>query len=416
MSGLKKHKNLIWIICITALAICLGCVFAACSTAQAESVRQPAAAANTSLYAPALTKESPTGEAAAQNYSRWLSDHYSTKVYTHEMWLSDLMDGLGITLTDKNDRQMIYAAAHKNGIADSASEQPYAALTRRYAAETLQKALHYKTHTVSGVKDLDDADTAMNTLVYYGWFIPDEEDCVYPDAAITVDEYHQLLEEVDRYRRMKGKTLLAFGDSIMFGKGNSSSGIADLIAEKYGMHSIDYSVSGATFGVYKTRSHIADQIRSAAEMGIEPDIILINGGTNDMSHVKLGKLTSGYDADSYNENTFAGGFETAASLLQQYWEDIPVVYIRAHNMATVEDEKEQQFGDLAIDIAEKWYLFSVDIYNDSEFCTEQIEMRDAYTMFNKKFGACDGIHPTALGYAKYYLPIISDEIGAILNR
>ncbi|MBR1534904.1 MAG: SGNH/GDSL hydrolase family protein [Ruminococcus sp.] len=410
----KKRKNLIILLSITALAICLCCVFAACSTAQAQSADPDG---ELSVKATALDPENAAQneEAAAQNYSRWLSAHYSAKIYTREMWLADLMGGLDLTIADPDDSQTVFLTAYHNGIIDSVDEQPYAALTRRYAAQTLYNALDYPQRKAANVADIDDDDKALSTLIYYGYFIPDENGMIYPDAPITVDEYRQLLEEVRRFSSLNGKTVLAFGDSIMVGKGNRDAGIADLIAEKYGMTALDYSVSGATFGVYQNRSHIPDQIKSAAEKVSRPDVILINGGTNDMELVKCGTAAAGYDDKELDEKTFAGGMEYAALLLQTYWPDTPVVYIRAHDMDTVDDSKEQQYGELAVTLAEKWRFYCVDIYNDTDFCTETPEIRDAYTVFKDKLGHCDGIHPTAIGYAKYYLPLIAAQISAIFG-
>lgn len=408
---LRQRKNLILMICVTALAICLCCVFAACSRVQAESSPIPSGSARSSVSDSAES----TDAAAAENYSRWLSDHYSKKIYTHEMWLSDLMEALSINVSDKTDAQTVFLTAYHNGLIDVAKEQPYSALTRRYAAKTLVKALGYKTRKVESLADIEADDTALNTLVYYGYFVPDDGGRVYPDAPVTGDEYRELLDEVRRCCSLRGKTVLSFGDSIMVGKGNHNVGIADLIAEKYGMKAYDHAVSGATFGVYQSRSHIADQIVSASQTGEQPDIILINGGTNDMELVRCGAASSGYDVQSIDEKTFAGGLEYAASLLQTYWPDIPVIYIRAHDMDTVDDSKEQQYGELAAALCEKWHLYCVDVYNDTDFCTEKPEIRDAYTVFKDKLGHSDGIHPNALGYAKYYLPLIAAQISAVFS-
>ena len=332
------------------------------------------------------------------------------------MWLNDLMDSMGISVSDSADNQAVFTTAYQNGIIKNVGEQPYSALTRRYAAQTLANALGYQERQISGINDLTYSDTALATLVYYGYFTSDDNEMVYPDAAITGDEYHRLLDEVRRYRYMRGKKILSFGDSIMFGKGNRDIGIADMTAEKYGMTAMDYSVSGATFGVCAGRSQIASQIQSAAKQNIKPDMILINGGTNDMDFLDRGEAATGYQEKNIDKKTYAGGFEYAALLLQQYWPDVPVIYIRAHDMDTVDDVTEQLYGELAITLAEKWHLYCVDVYDDTDFCTELSDIRDAYTIYKEKLGNSDGIHPNALGYAKYYLPLISAEIGAIFDQ
>ena len=412
---LVKTKNLILILVLTALAIAMGCVFAACSRAQAESVdasslrgASPEAATKDPASVPA------TGISAEDNYSRWLSDHYSAGVYTHEMWLTDLIHRTYPSAQVGSAPQAIFDAAYRRGVIDSADEQHYSPLTRRYVARTLVRALGYQPRNASAA-DLGKDDGDMKTLVYYGYFLPDEDDKVYPDAAITVKEYNALLGELDRRNSLKGKKLLAFGDSIMFGRGNRDSGVADMLAEKYGMISLDHSVSGATLGARAGRNSIPTQIKRAASLSPEPDIILINGGTNDMEFIPLGKAAKGYEEETFDQTTYAGGFEYAASLLRLYWQDVPVIYIRAHDMDTVDDAKEQQYGELALSLSEKWRLYCVDVYNDADLNTEDPAIRDAYTVYKPRLGHGDGIHPTALGYAKFYLPLVTNEITAIFE-
>ena len=197
----------------------------------------------------------------------------------------------------------------------------------------------------------------------------------------------------------------------MHGSGNNDEGIADMIAEKYGMTAHDYSVPGAAMGLWVGRSHIIDQLRPALNDLIKPDIILINGGTNDMNHVSLGDFTEGYDMTNTSSENFTGGFEKTMWMLTNNYYRVPVVYVRAHNMDLGSDANERKFGERALDVVEKWNGTSVDIYKDTDLYTEDSYMRCRYTYFDPAFGnAPDSIHPNALGYATYYLPLVTDEI------
>ncbi len=413
----KKVKNRITYLTIAALALCLGCVFAACTKAQAESNTTPDVSA-TPLSIGAIGFEEDTLDAggAEENYSRWLSDHYSAEVYTCAQWLTDLQGVLKLPVSGDTPHAVM-STALENGVIDDASADPYSPLTRRFVAQTLVKALGYEARTADNIADLNENDTALSTAVYYGYFLPDSNGCVSPDALITGEEYQALLAEAGRYERLHGKRALSFGDSIMFGMGNKERGISDMTAEKYGMTVLDFSVSGATFGVCSGHSHIPDQIKTAARINqSKPDIILLNGGTNDMVYAKHGEVVTGYDPKDVNERTFAGGFEYSAYLLQRYWPGVPVVYIRAHDMDVCDDIKEQQFGETELTVAQKWQMDIADIYNDTDFCTEQTAMREAYTAYRAKLGHCDGIHPTALGYAKFYLPLVAERVDMDLSR
>lgn len=410
----KTVKNWIYVCGITVLAICLCCTFTACTKAQAESADTPTVSIlDLAESVVGFENVADDTEAAAENYSRWLSDHYSAKVFTCEQWMKDLLVELHLC-KEEDDTAAVMSAAFENGIINSDFLESYTALTRRYVAHTMVRALAYEAHETDGLTDLNPDDTDMSTMVYFGYFIPDDNGKVYPDTQITVEEYKDLLNEVRRYCTHKGKLILSFGDSIMYGLGNNDNGIADMIAEKYGMSVMDFSISGATFGICADQSHIADQIETAAAAQIDPDIILIDGGTNDVKMTSRGSMSAGKQLADFNESTFAGGFEYAAYLLTKNWKNVPVVYVRAHDMGRRDDDVEQDFGELALRIADKWGFASVDIYNDTDFCTELDSQRDAYTLYKDKLGYSDGVHPTALGYAKYYLPLVADKICQVL--
>lgn len=409
-----KARNWILIFSITALAIAMGCVFAACTKAQAESSQKKHADAAGGETGSAVSASATDETVSAEdNYSHWLSDHYSAEIYTREMWLEDLQSTLH--LRKANSAESTFEQAYRNSIVDSEEEETYQALTRRYVAQTLVRALGYKEQVYESAVDLA-GEKELQTACYYGYFLPDVNDMIYPDAVITADEYQAILAEVDKYQRLHGKHALSFGDSIMYGLGNHDRGIADITCEKYGMTVTDYSISGATFGVYKSKSHIANQIRTASRANAKPDMIFLDGGTNDIIFTELGKIAVGYNPKSFNEKQYAGGFETAAYLLKRYWPGVPVLYVRAHDMAFCDDTVEQTFGDLALTMAEKWDFEAVDIYNDTDFCAEIDYISEAYTFYREKSAQCDGIHPTDLGYVKYYIPPVSEKVDEMLGH
>lgn len=339
---------------------------------------------------------------------------FNDKVYISSInrarWLKDLMDATGEE-TSYTGPEALAEEAQKRGILDrNNNDSIYTLLDRDFVCDTLCRAMGYPTRTISFIEDISVKQTYIATAAYYGWFLPDEEGMIHPEAAITAEEYDGLLEELSRYRIFNGKRILAFGDSIMYGKGNNDEGIADIIAEKYGMAEDDYSCSGATMGIYKGRDHIPNQIRKAIKDKAAPDIILINGGTNDMVLTSPGKIADGYDMSKVSEQTFTGGFEKAMWMIKQNW-DVPVIYIRAHNMDLVTPENERKFGERGLEIAEKWGARGVDIYSFSGLNADDPEQCEMYTYPNPNIKyECDSIHPNAHGYAKFYLPMICETM------
>ena len=207
---------------------------------------------------------------------------------------------------------------------------------------------------------------------------------------------------------LNGKTVAIFGDSIMYGAGSSGSGVGDILAQKYGMNLEKYCVSGATMGVrtddpsYTVDEvhHIAKQVRNAIAANIAPDIIILDGGTNDIGgNITIGTMSEVYTQPS-SESNFADGFETVAYLLTKNFVGVPIIYMRAHNMSSRSYQNQIDYGELGNKIAEKWGIRTVDMYKRMN--TQLAEYRTVYL--------ADYTHPNAAGYNKYYIPALEDYV------
>ena len=334
--------------------------------------------------------------------------------HNRSKWLYDLMNLSGLTrLDNSSDGKAIFRKAYELGVIGAYTEDDiYQPLNRLFVAQTMVKALGYPERTVGRLSDVTpDRQGAMGTMAYYGYFVPDEKDRVYPYASISAKEYEVLTKELSRYRAFKGKRLLSFGDSIMHGSGNHDEGIADLIAVKYGMTAADYSVPGASFADRGERSRICNQMRVANNANEKADLILLNGGTNDMGRTPLGEIAPGFDMANAPETDFSDSMQKALWMLDTFWKGVPTVYVRVHNMNLAEDTFERRYGDRALVITDKWDVKSVDLYNGTAMNTEIQSICDRYTFVDERYGSAhDSIHPNALGYAKYYLPLVSQAV------
>lgn len=207
---------------------------------------------------------------------------------------------------------------------------------------------------------------------------------------------------------LDGKRVAVFGDSIMYGAGNNGDGPGELLASKYNMTVLKYAVSGATMGIRTDNPdytidevhHIAKQIRNAIAAGISPDLIIINGGTNDLGgSIPIGTISDVYTAPA-SEADFADGFEAAAYLLMSSFVGVPIIYMRAHNMSSRTYQGQIDYGETGNRIAEKWGIRTVDMYKRMN--TQLAAYRTAYL--------ADYTHPNTAGYNKYYVPAIEDFI------
>ncbi len=398
MQHSHKKRKLVFIIALilTVQAICLCCISAV--SAQRTTVK----AAQTN---PAAVGGEP--------YVSYLNEKVYTANHNRARWLYELMSATDESVAlDRNDYPALYAEAQRRGIIGSYSaDDLHLSLTREFVGFTLCRAMHYPIRTVGYLADISFTEYYMDNMAYYGYFLPDINLMMHPDAEVTAEEYENLLAQLKYYRLLHGKRVLSFGDSIMFGTGNDGEGISDILSEKFEMFCVNYAVPGATMGTSGKRSHIPDQLRSAVKAGEKADIILINGATNDMFATVLGAMTEGFDVSKANEKTFTGGFETLMSLIKAYYPDTPVVYIRCHNMNLVDTAIEEKYGERGLAAARKWGADTVDLYTESGLNTEDDVQRNRFTYLSpSRDYQCDGVHPNAVGYAKYYLPLITEAV------
>ena len=217
---------------------------------------------------------------------------------------------------------------------------------------------------------------------------------------------------------LSGKVLLSFGDSIMAGDGNNGKGIADYIAEKYGMELRDYSNGGATMGV-TGNNDIYTQIKTAINEVENADVIIFNGGTNDI--VNIGGDTSidtdptvpiGSLVDSIfsvenlaNTSTFSGAMELGISKLLEKYPNAIIIYIRVHQMGSRNQNLQVLYGERAIEICKRWGIEFVNIY-DSFQSRFPVKMRTEFLS--------DYTHPNENGYEKKYLPKICSVMESMI--
>jgi Putative cell wall-binding domain len=229
-------------------------------------------------------------------------------------------------------------------------------------------------------------------------------------SSSTISDFIQKLGL--SYAILNGKKLLNFGDSIANGIGNNNIGYAEIIAGKNNMVCYDYAVGGAVFGTdydKPTRSRIPAQIDLAITNGVDPDIILFEGGTNDISHTDLGKISEGFSA-SLDLDTFCGGMEYCCKTLLTKFYDKKIIFVRVHNRVSGNKTLQKVYGDKAIEICKKWRIPYVDLYSEGELNTNNPTQRLMYTVYKPELGTGDGTHPNQVGYEKFYVPMILSKM------
>lgn len=212
----------------------------------------------------------------------------------------------------------------------------------------------------------------------------------------------------DTVNPYKGKTIVAFGDSIIAGWGwKEGTGIIQPLKERYSDATwINKAESGANFAVTSSPEHtpIVTQIRNYTGVA---DAIIFDGGVNDINNsVPIGSIESGYDA-SYNTGTFCGALESALQYIMDIYPLAVKLYIIPHNFSKDNSYVDSIYSK-AIEICEKWNMPYLDMRKCAQIAMTS-KNKSKYTK-NANSGVGDGVHPVESWYRTFYSPVIDQKL------
>lgn len=206
----------------------------------------------------------------------------------------------------------------------------------------------------------------------------------------------------------KGKTIVAFGDSIVAGWGwKEGTGIIQPLKEKYPDATwINKAESGANFATTSNPEHTPIVTQSRNYTGAA-DAILFDGGVNDINDsIPIGSIESGYDA-SYNTGTFCGALESALQYIMDTYPLAVKLYIIPHSFAKDNSHVDSIYSK-AIEICEKWNMPYLDMRKHSQIAMTS-KNKSKYTR-NANSGVGDGVHPVESWYRTFYSPAIDQKL------
>lgn len=347
------------------------------------------------------------------------------------------------------------------------------------------------------------ADTSysnINTVAYYGWFNPDYHNQLHLFDEVNADEWDHLMDELALYHTWHGKTVISFGDSGMQGRGNivkvngasfedsyrdfnrkdfvnkrfprlneeMMEGPVEFIGEKYGMNHRDYSWSGASMGTELEKSgvyymfanyasykcHIANQVRTAIKENQDADLVILNGGDNDVYYpsIPFSDATPsryvhdwGYSAPDWfsipfhrdfhyahpeyfhykdskvienysNETSFVDGTRMTFDLIKKNYSSAPVIYVRSHQIDYGALEYQRIYQEKVLRIAAEMDIRTVDLFNISDLdgFNKRMVVKFCYDGYWSDGSIDDsGVHPNGRGYSMHYLPYIEKVMGEL---
>lgn len=205
----------------------------------------------------------------------------------------------------------------------------------------------------------------------------------------------------------KGKTIVAFGDSIIAGWGwREGTGIVQPLKEKYpdGIW-INNAESGANIAISNSPAHtpIISQIRSYTG---QPDAIIFDGGVNDLNNnIAMGNISDSYDSN-YDTTTICGAMESALQYVMDTFPLAVKLYIIPHSFS--KNNYVDSVHEKMIEICKKWNMPYLDMRKCAQIARTS-KNKSKYTR-NANTGVGDGVHPTETWYRKFYAPLVDRRL------
>lgn len=211
----------------------------------------------------------------------------------------------------------------------------------------------------------------------------------------------------DTVNPYKGKTIVAFGDSIIAGWGwKEGTGIVQPLKEKYPDGTwINNAESGANIAISNNPAHtpIISQIRSYIG---QPDAIIFDGGVNDLNNnIAMGNISDSYDSN-YDTTTICGAMESALQYVMDTFPLTVKLYIIPHSFS--KNNYVDSVHEKMIEICKKWNMPYLDMRKCAQIAMTS-KNKSKYTR-NANTGVGDGVHPTETWYRKFYAPLVDQRL------
>lgn len=217
--------------------------------------------------------------------------------------------------------------------------------------------------------------------------------------------------------QLEGKTIYAFGDSIIAGHQYTKHGFVDFAADQEAMTFKKYAINGArVMNGEASGGQILTQINNASEE--TPDYIIFNGGTNDAYKGvgdAFGVIGASMDPASFDADTFAGSFEKLIYEMQQKWPDAQLIYVAVHKIGFMDEALQDKLHELQMAACAKWGVAVANLYDNDGLDTKDEAIKKKYTFDSLGGNGLpgtngSGIHPNFAAIEEFYVPAIIEAL------
>ncbi|WDV49259.1 RICIN domain-containing protein [Streptomyces coeruleorubidus] len=245
----------------------------------------------------------------------------------------------------------------------------------------------------------------------------------YGTGKQSIDNFRLVRPANSAYGSLAGKSVYAFGDSIVFGHQYSRS-FLNFVSEREGMTLTKYARNGATVGPAPNASggQIITQVRSASSQA--PDFVVFDGGTNDAIEIHdnltyaIGTVSGSKDPTTFNTGTYAGALENTIYTMRQKWPAAQLVYVAAHKMGSRDWDTQLALRQINLQAALKWGVAVADVFANTTLDTRVDAQRVAYTFDGLVNGypgsGGSGTHPNISGITDFYVPELTAQLSQLI--
>ena len=193
---------------------------------------------------------------------------------------------------------------------------------------------------------------------------------------------------------LDGKTFVFLGSSVTYGSHSGEWSMCEYIQENYDCTVVKWAVNGTTLVDTGDTSYVRRLVNNMNAIS-ECDHFVCQLSTNDAGHkLPLGKMSSSKDINDFDTSTIIGAMEFIIATAQKQW-DCPVSF---YTGTFFRSDLYPDMVDALYELQEKWDIGIIDLWNDSEM--RSVIGTEEYYLYMAE----DGVHPTKLGYEKWWGP------------
>lgn len=192
------------------------------------------------------------------------------------------------------------------------------------------------------------------------------------------------------------KTFVFLGSSVTYGVDDYS--MCEVVAEQTGAAVVKWAVSGTTLSASCPNSYVKRML-DVIDAQDACDHFICQLSTNDAGRgCPLGEISDSFDAADFDTNTTLGAMEFIIATARARW-SCPISFYTSYPFPS---DKYPLMVEKLHEIAEKWEIGILDLWNDAEMQTVTPE---DYAVYMR-----DPCHPTVLGYQKWWGPKFIDYL------